>query len=371
MSEVTVSGLEIRIDNRLPLAAEPLTGHNRWHPDIPALVRCQPGDVVVLETRDALDGQVRPGATGETVRAVDMSRLHPLTGPVHIEGAQPGDLLEVEILDVEPDTFGYTSQHEGFGFLRDHFPDPFVVTWQLDGGRATSEQLPDVVIPQDAFMGVMGVAPDRELLEAARVREQVVVDAGGLAYPPTNPLGAVPGGIPGREGLRTGPPRENGGNLDIKQTGVGSRIFFPVFVEGALFSTGDAHFAQGDGEVCGAAIEMCGRVTLRFTVHPGRAAAEGIRRTRFTYRERQLDAPREYFATTGLSICEAGIVSAEDTTLAARQALLDMIAHLQTRGIGRREAYALCSVAVDLRISECVNGPNAMVSALLPLDIFE
>jgi formamidase len=193
----------------------------------------------------------------------------------------------------------------------------------------------------------------------------------GLPIRPATPS------APYREGSRQSrvcepaPPRENGGNLDIKQTGVGARIFFPVFVEGALFSAGDAHFAQGDGEVCGAAIEMCGRVTLRFTVHPGRAAAEGIRRTRFTYRERQLDAPREYFATTGLSICEAGIVSAEDTTLAARQALLDMIAHLQTRGIGRREAYALCSVAVDLRISECVNGPNAMVSALLPLDIFE
>src|SRR4051794_29315131 len=122
---------EIRIDWAKSLLDEPGTGHNRWHPDIPPIVRCEPGDEVVMETRDALDGQIGPDATAETVAAANLDGSHPLTGPVYVEGAAPGDLLEVEILEVIPDSFGFTMQAPGFGFLRDEFPDPYVVRWDI------------------------------------------------------------------------------------------------------------------------------------------------------------------------------------------------------------------------------------------------
>ena len=137
---------EIRVDRSKTLAEEPETGHNRWHPDIPPVVRCEPGDEVVLETRDALDGQVRAGGSLDDVAAANLDVVHPLTGPVHVTGAEPGDLLAVEILDVEPDSYGFTVQIPGFGFLRDVFPEPFKVDWDIAGGWATSADLPGVRI---------------------------------------------------------------------------------------------------------------------------------------------------------------------------------------------------------------------------------
>ena len=128
---------EIRIDRGKPLTEEPGNGHNRWHPDIAPLIRCQPGDEVVLETRDAFDGQMGPDASPETVAAPNLDVVHPLTGPVHIEGAEPGDVLDAEILDVEPDRYGYTVQVPGFGFARDAFPEPFKVNWDIADGWAT------------------------------------------------------------------------------------------------------------------------------------------------------------------------------------------------------------------------------------------
>ena len=138
---------EIRIDRSKTLAEEPGTGHNRWHPDIPPALRCQPGDEVILDTRDAFDGQLTPEASAEAVAAANLDVVHPLTGPVYVEGAEPGDLLEVEILDIEPDSYGYTVQVPGFGFLRDVFPDPFKVNWDIAHGWATSPDLPGVRIP--------------------------------------------------------------------------------------------------------------------------------------------------------------------------------------------------------------------------------
>ncbi len=361
--------VEVRIDRSKPLRDDPSTGHNRWHPDLPPIARCRPGDELILETRDALDGQIDRGATIETVAAMDSNVVHPLTGPIHVEGARPGDLLEVEIVDIVPDGFGYTTHSAAFGFLRDCFPDPYLVRWRLDGAGAVSEDLPGVRVPAAPFMGIVGVAPDRRLMDLATSREQAAISRGEFLFAPTEPAGAVPAEPPGPAGLRTGPPRENGGNLDIKQTGKGTRIFFPVFVDGALFSAGDAHFAQGDGEVCGQAIEMCATLTARFTVHEGRAAAEGITQTRFIC-EQPATAARRFMVTTGLSLTDDGANYSENTTLAARRALLDMIDYLGGRGLDRQQAYALCSVAVDLRISELVDVPNVVVSAFLPLDIF-
>ncbi|MGH3666435.1 MAG: acetamidase/formamidase family protein, partial [Egibacteraceae bacterium] len=155
---------EIRIHHSVPLAGEPDKGHNRWHPGIPPVVRCAPGDEVVMETRDALDLQVGPDSTVEDVGGVNLNVVHPLTGPVYVEGAEPGDLLVAEIVEVAAPSFGFTVQIPGFGFLRDAFPDPFLVRWDLADGWATSDDLPGVRIPGAPFMGTIGLAPSMELL---------------------------------------------------------------------------------------------------------------------------------------------------------------------------------------------------------------
>jgi formamidase len=167
---------EIRVDYAKTLAQEPVTGHNRWHPDIPPAVRCEPGDEVILETRDAFDGQMTRDAPLETVAAPNLDVVHPLTGPVYVAGAERGDVLEVEILDIEPDSYGYTVQVPGFGFLRDVFTEPFKVNWDIAGGWATSAELPGVRIPGAPFMGTIGLAPGHELLAATTAREQALLE---------------------------------------------------------------------------------------------------------------------------------------------------------------------------------------------------
>jgi formamidase len=365
---------EIRVDRTKTLLAEPGTGHNRWHPDIRPLVRCEPGDEVVLETRDAFDGQMGPEATLETVAAPNLDVVHPLTGPVHVAGAEPGDLLEVEILEVVPDSYGYTVQVPGFGFLRDLFPEPFKVNWDIADGWATSGDLPGVRIPGAPFMGTIGLSPGHEALARTAAREQAALDRGGFVLPPS-PASAVPSDPAiAAAALRTIPPREQAGNVDIKQLCAGTRLFVPVDTPGALFSAGDAHFAQGDCETCGTAIEMNATLRVRFAVHSGRARQEGITSPRFARSDYwvapEYAAPRRFYATTGMSVDPDGQVHAEDLTVAARNALLAMIDHLGERGWKRQQAYALCSVAVDLKVSQLVDVPSFLVSAVLPEDIF-
>ncbi|MGH3390666.1 MAG: acetamidase/formamidase family protein [Actinomadura sp.] len=366
---------EIRIDPAKTLLEEPGTGHNRWHPDIPPVVRCEPGDEVVMETRDALDGQLGPSSTAETVGAANLDVVHPLTGPVFVEGAEPGDLLEVEILEVAPDAFGFTMQAPGFGFLRDEFPEPYLVRWTMADGWATSADLPGVRIPGAPFMGTIGLSPGHDALRRITEREQAALDGGGFVLPPSE-AGAVPSEPAiAATALRTVPPREQGGNVDIKQLTAGTSLFIPVDTPGGLFSAGDAHFAQGDSETCGTAIEMKATLRVRFAVHKGEAREKGITDPRFSRTEYwvapEYAAPRRFYATTGMSISrDGGTVLAEDATLAARNALLNMIDHLGERGWSRQQAYAICSVAVDLKISQLVDVPNFLVSAFLPLDIF-
>ncbi|MGB3642980.1 MAG: acetamidase/formamidase family protein [Mesorhizobium sp.] len=361
--------VEVRIHPTAPLANDSGVGHNRWHPDIRPVARCRPGDTLIIDTRDALDGQVTPETTVGDLARVEEGVIHPMTGPIYIEGAEPGDVLEVHIVDIEPAPFGYTTQSPGFGFLRDQFPDAFLVKWRLQDGFATSEQLPGIRLPADPFMGIVGVAPDQVLLERAHAREAAALERGEFVFPPTGVDGAIPAAL-GEKALRTGPPRENGGNIDIRQTGIGSRLFFPVRVEGALFSTGDAHFAQGDGEVCGQGIEMRATLTARFRLHKKADLAYRSDQFYFIHRERARPAAREYFATVGLSLDDQGNNVSESIDLAARRALLEMIAYLQSRGYDRQQAYAICSAAVDLRVSEVVDIPNVIVSAFVPLDIF-
>jgi formamidase len=365
---------EIRVDWSKTLLEEPGTGHNRWHPDIPPVVRCEPGDEVVLETRDAFDGQMAPHAPLDVVASPNLDVVHPLTGPVYVEGAEPGDVLAVEILDIGPDRYGYTVQVPGFGFLRDVFPEPFKVNWDIDGGWATSADLPGVRIPGSPFMGTIGLTPGHQLLAATTAREQALLERGGFVLPPSAASAVPSDPAIAAAALRTVPPREQAGNVDIKQLGQGAVLLIPVDTPGGLFSAGDAHFAQGDCETCGTAIEMRATLRVRFTVHKGEAAARNIRDLRFTredyYLPPEFAAPRRFFATTGISVTKDGVNHSEDITLAARNALLNMIEHLGERGWTRQQAYAICSVAVDLKISQVVDAPNMLVSAFLPEDIF-
>jgi len=367
---------ELRVDYSRVLADQPETGHNRWHPDIAPAVHCQLGDEVIMDTRDAFDGQFTADSTPDDVANADLSVVHPLTGPVYVEGAEPGDLLVVDVVDVQPPEFGYTVQVPGFGFLRDVFPQPHIIKWEMVNGWAASDDLPGVRIPAAPFLGTFGVGPSSELLTQVLAREQELLDRGGNVLPP-DPTGAVPADIDIAAGaLRTVPPRENAGNVDIKHCGVGARLYIPVWVDGALFSGGDAHYAQGDNETCGTAIEMRSTVHLRFDVRKGEAAAKGIRRLRFERSDYhvapEFAAPQRFFATTGLSIDADGVNQSEDVTAATRDALLEMIDHLSTEyGFDRQQAYAICSVAVDLRISELPDVPNMVVTAMLPLGIFD
>jgi formamidase len=364
---------ELRVDPTIPVREEQHRCHNRWHPDVPPALACRPGDDVVMTARDAVDGQFTMASGHEDVPRADRSVVCPLTGPIRVEGAEPGDLLVVDVLDVVPSGFGYTAQIPGFGFLRDEFPAPFLARWEIGGAWAVSPDLPGVRIPAAPFMGTMGVAPSRELLERITARERELADRGDdVALP--DPRGAVPedGRIP-HEGLRTKPPRENGGNLDVKQLVAGSQVRFPVWTDGALFSAGDGHFAQGDGEACGTAIETATTLHVRFDLIKGAAAAQTVRDVRFSGNRTLGNRPDgPYVATTGLSVYADAGGRAEDLGAAARNALRNMIDLLGAEyGFTRQQAYALCSVAVDLRVSELVDAPNFVVSAMLPLDVLQ
>jgi len=362
---------ELKPPIRRPLVDAPETGHNRWHPDLPPALVVEPGDEIVIDCRDGLDGQITPVTLDADLLAVDLDRGHPLSGPIAVRGAEPGDVLKVEILAVETDDFGSTAIFPGFGLLGDLFEEPFLVTWGLHDGTATSGRLEGVRIPADPFVGVIGVAPSPARMEQFRAREAAVVEAGGVALPP-DANGAVPPGEPyASTALRTIPPRETGGNLDVPQARAGSTVFLPVDVAGALLSLGDVHFAQGDGEVCGTAIEAHGRVPIRVDVLPAAKLGHRPQTPAFESVEPAWKGGRRHFVTTGLPIRPDGSNADLDTTLAARNALLAMIDWLGAeRGLSREQAYVLCSVAVDLRISEIVDIPNPVVSALCPLDIF-
>ena len=232
----------IRIDRTKPLAAEPHSGHNRYHPDIAPVLEVAEGDEVVLETRDCASTDRSARTPPSPIwRNLDAGRIHPLTGPVFVKGAEPGDMIEVEFLDIVPQPTAFSSIVPGLGFLRDVMTTPFVVHWKISDGWATAAEIPGVRIPGAPFMGISGTAPSAQKLKEWTDREQRALDAGGFVMPPSE-AGAVPSGRCGLEGLRTLPPRENGGNFDVKQLTKGAKLLLPVFTKGALFSTGDGAF---------------------------------------------------------------------------------------------------------------------------------
>ena len=364
----------VEIDRSKRLKDQPTTGHNRFHPDIPPLLTVDEGEEVVLATRDGVDGQMSPGTTEADMAIMEAGAIHPLTGPVFVKGAQPGDVLEIEFLDIVPQPHAFTAIFPGLGFLRDIYTTPYLVHWQIKDGWATSPKLPGVRIPGAPFMGVSGVAPSAAQVRAWTARENALMTRGGMVFPP-DAVGAVPNrGSIASEGLRTLPPRENGGNFDVKQLTKGSKLRLPVAVEGALFSTGDGHFAQGDGEVCVTAVEMGATASVRFKVLKGTSASKALRAPRFShpgyFAPPEWAAPRAFVAAMGMPIRDDGTNEGENLTLACRNALLNMIDLLQERGWTRDQAYVLCSVAADLRISNVVDVPNYVVSALIPEAIF-
>ena len=318
----------------------------------------EPGTEVRLEAEDGLAGQLTRTSTHADAGRLSLGLAHPLAGPVLVDGAEPGDLLEVQFGSYEPDDFGTTAVIPGFGYLADLFPEPFLVKWEIADGLARSEELPGVAVPGDTFAGVVGVAPSLEQLERFRGREEALRAAGQPVADPV-PEDALPAHA--ADGLRTVPPRETGGNLDVRQLVAGSTLWLPVSVPGALFSIGDLHFAQGDGEVCGTAIEIAGAVTVRFEVLKGESS-----RSHFPSFETPARPGRRRFATMGIPVDDG-----MDLNAAARLALIEMLDHLERRyGFSRPAAYALASACVDLRVSEVVDVPYPVVSALLPLDVF-
>src|SRR5687768_11680744 len=299
-------GTGISIDRAKRLREEPRTGHNRWHPDIAPVIEVEPGEDVTLETRDAMDLQIGPRMTAEDLPKLERTAAHPLTGPVYVKGAKPGDLLEIEYVDIRPERYGWTRFSPGFGFLPDLFDHYFVAHWDITPEYATSAQLPGVRIPNGAFMGTAGVAPSREQLKRWSAREKDLADRGGKVMLPTT-AAAVPGQGPvAEQGLRTIPPRENCGNADVKQLTRGSKLYVPVAVDGALYSVGDAHFAQGDGESCGTAIEMGATAVVRFRIHKDEARTKGIVWPRFSHPAYVAKHEQNFIATMGMPVTDGG-----------------------------------------------------------------
>jgi acetamidase/formamidase len=299
--------------------------HQEWNHALPPRLTVDPGDTVVFDTRDAANLFYSKQSTHEDVLRRGPFRGHPLTGPVRVRGARPGDTLVVHVVDVQPALdWGWTSIRPGRGLLPEaDFAEPYLQIWDLSD-KQHARMGHRVAVPIAPFPGVMGVALDE------------------------------PGGH------STMPPRRAGGNMDIKQLVAGSTLYLPVLVDGALFSVGDAHAAQGDGEVCVTAVEMSARVTLRFDVQSGRRVAEP-----------QLRTPQPPSAATNRGPHYATTAHGPDLFASSQQAVRYMIDHLvETRGLSRAQAYVVCSVAVDLKISEIVDMPNWIVSAFLPESVF-
>ncbi|MGE3796592.1 MAG: acetamidase/formamidase family protein [Thermomicrobiales bacterium] len=299
--------------------------HNRFSSAIPPVLTVAPGDTVIFDTPDAIDNRLSPGSPSEAILAVPEGSGHQLNGPVAVAGAEPGDTLVVEILSIDVANWGWSAIIPHFGLLQDDaaFEAPYLHHWDLSSQEyaAFNER---IRVPFEPFCGVMGVAP-------------VTTDL-----------------------LPTGPPRENGGNMDIKQAQPGSTISFPVLVAGANFSLGDVHAAQGDGEVCGTGIECQATVVARFDVVKGQTIAEPT-----------LELPGSMpgsWNTAGWKITTA---HGPDLYENSQRAVRTMIEYLTAEhDLTPQEAYVLCSACGDLKIAEIVDAPNWLVSFSFPLGVF-
>lgn len=297
--------------------------HTKWDNSSPPALEINPGDVVHFECEEVSGGQVTPGCSADVLGALDLDRIYPLTGPVLINGAEPGDALRVELLELRTRGWAWTGILPGLGLLKEEFTHPYIYHWDLRNGR-TAEFRPGIVIPLDPFPGTIGVAP----------REA------------------------GRHFVM--PPGPYGGNMDIRHLHEGTTLYLPVQVPGALFSVGDCHAGQGDGEVCVTGLEAPLELTLRF----GLAKGANFAAPRFVTKG-PLNPKFEgmgYYATTGVG---------PDLYANAQNAVRAMIDWLgQEKGLSPEDAYLLCSAVGDLKISEIVDQPNWIASFYLPLSVF-
>ena len=302
------------------------SAHFGWDNSIPPVLEVESAEAIELEVRDASGGQLDRDSQLDAVAALDFSRVNPVTGPVFVKDAQPGDVLAVEILELRPRDWGWTAIIPGFGLLADEFTEPWLRISEVDAATGQVRFGNGITLPHEPFPGTIGVAPDE----------------------------------PGEHSIV--PPRKWGGNMDIRHLRPGCTLLLPVGVEGALFSVGDTHAAMGDGEVCGTAVEAPMDIVVRLTVR------KDLRIDAPQYSLPERAAPVERRAG-GYYVCTGVGPDLWEATRDATRALVDhMVEH---RGSGREEAYAIASVAADLRIHEIVDAPNWVVGAFLPLDIFE
>lgn len=300
--------------------------HYGWDRSIPPVAKVTPGSTIKFECVDSGSGHFTPDSTVADVSTLDFSKVNPVTGPIYVDGARPGDALKVTIHQFEPSGFGWTANIPGFGLLADQFKDPALALWKYD---------PTTLEP--ALFG-----------KHARV--------------PLKPFAGTIGVALAEEGLHSVvPPRRVGGNLDIRDLAAGTTLYLPIEVEGALFSIGDTHAAQGDGEVCGTAIESAMNVAVTLDL----VKDANLSMPRFTTPgpvTRHLDA-KGYEVTTGIG---------PDLMSGAKAALSNMVDLLgKQHGLSAEDAYMLCSVCGDLRISEIVDMPNWVVSFYFPRIVFE
>jgi formamidase len=389
-----VSGADVVIGGHQSRCSEDPACFNRVHPDIPMVARAKPGEHITMIGRDAGDLDLDPDefSVAKSNPREGFAVVHPLVGPVHIEGAVAGDVLAVTIEEIKPGPVGWTSASAG-GFAGDLIgSESRFIVWRLNDEYAQSDALPGVRIPNASFPGVVMTLPDTEQLGRILDREQKLADAGGAVYSPDTEL-AVPSSLCGADGtksaacLRTIAPREYGGNMDIRYLQRGVTIYLPCNIDGCGLAIGDFHYAQGDGEVAGTAIEMDADITVTTRiVKRGPGLVQG---PHFEGPASLLSIPSSrFYATTGFPLKSTGDVPrdiaylasrkiaelpnlSKDLNLAAANALLAMVDYIVNEyGYDRTQAFMIASIAVDLRIAQLVDVPNVGVTAILPLDIF-
>ncbi|CCH89460.1 formamidase (formamide amidohydrolase) [Modestobacter italicus] len=386
------------LDSSKRFTEQDIVGHNRWHPDIPAAVTVRPGDVFRVHCREWFDGAIHNDDSADDVRDAPLSTVHVLSGPIAVEGAEPGDLLLVDIVDVGPipqedsgplagQGWGYTGifpKQNGGGFLTDQFPDAYKAIWDFRGQTATSRHVPGVSYTGIVHPGLMGTAPSADLLARWNRREGALIATDPdrvppLALPPL-PQDAVLGSLSGAEfdrvaaeAARTAPPRENGGNQDIKNFSRGTRVFYPVFVPGANLSMGDLHFSQGDGEItfCGA-IEMGGFLDLHVDLIKGGMETYGVAENAVFVPGNVEPRYERWLAFSGTSVTLDGEQRYLDSDLAYQRACLHAIDYLSRFGWSREQAYLLLgSAPIEGRLSGVVDIPNSCATVYIPTGIFD
>jgi formamidase len=354
--------------------------------------KVKPGEVFSIEIADWTGGQIGDNDSANDVRDVELEQVHYLAGPIFVEGAEPGDLLVVDICDIgmlpgPEGQYGFTgvfAKENGGGFLVDHFPDAKKAIWKYEGIYCKTRHIEGVRFAGITHPGLIGTLPSQELLDTWNNRERALFETNPNRVPPLcalpNPDKALPGTATGdaadrirKDGARTVPGREHGGNCDIKNLSRGSRVYFPVYVKGAGLGLGDFHFSQGDGEIsfCGA-VETAAWADLCCDIIKGGMEKYAV--TNPIFKPGPVEPHySEYLVFEGISVDEfEGKVHYMDAHIAYRRACLNAIEYLKTFGYTGEQAYLLLSCCpCEGRMSGIVDIPHAVCTLALPTEIFD